>query len=147
MTKSPVRLAKKALGVAQEALPSYSNRYSRRDFTQHQLFAILVLRQFLKTDYRGIVQMLEDFSDLRKALKLKKIPHYSTLCYAEKRLLKKGLSSACRPRSSGEHELWAWSRSVPREPLTPRGWRADTPAPTTWTARATSGSVAAAGRS
>jgi len=28
--------------------------YSRHDFTQHQLFAILVLRLFLKKDYRGI---------------------------------------------------------------------------------------------
>ena len=30
-----------------------------------QLFAILVLRQFLKTDYRGVVQLLEDLSDPR----------------------------------------------------------------------------------
>ena len=36
----------------------YSSRFSRRDFTQHQHFAILVLRQFLRTDYRGIVQVL-----------------------------------------------------------------------------------------
>ncbi len=54
-----------------------------------------MLRQFLKTDYRGIIQMLCDFSDLRKVLGLKKVPHYSTLCYAEKRLLKKGLLKAC----------------------------------------------------
>jgi len=100
MTKSPVALAKTALAVAQKALPAYSSPFSPKLFTQHQLFAILVLRQFLKTDYRGIVQMLEDFSDLRTALGLKRVPHYSTLCYAEHRLLKKGLSSACRTRSS-----------------------------------------------
>jgi len=34
--------------------------------------------------------MLQDFSDLRSARGLKKVPHYSTLCYAEARLLKKG---------------------------------------------------------
>lgn len=56
-------------------------------------FAILALRQFFKTDYRGIVQLLADLSDLRKALHLKKVPHYSTLCCAEGRLLKGGLSS------------------------------------------------------
>jgi hypothetical protein len=72
------------------ALPSYSHRYSPKKFTQHQqLFTILVLRQFLKTDYRGIIQMFRDFSDLRKLLDLKNVPHYSTLCYAEKRLIKK----------------------------------------------------------
>ena len=91
MTKSPIALAKTALNTAQESLPAYSHPFSPQRFTQHQLFAILVLRQFLKTDYRGIIQMLKDFSDLRKVLGLKKIPHYSTLCYAEKRLLKKGL--------------------------------------------------------
>ena len=91
MTKSPVALAKTALRTAKASLSTYSSHYSRRDYTQHQLFAILVLRQFLKTDYRGIIQMLEDFSDLRKVLGLKKVPHYSTLCYAEQRLLKRRL--------------------------------------------------------
>jgi hypothetical protein len=59
------------------------------------LFAVLALRQFLKTDYRGVIQMLKDFSDLRKVLDLKNVPHYSTLCYAEKRLIKKGLLKSC----------------------------------------------------
>jgi len=90
MTKSPIALAKMALQIAKTALFTYSSHYSRHDYTQHQLFAILVLRQFFKTDYRGIIQMLKDFSDLRKVLGLKKVPHYSTLCYAEQRLVKKG---------------------------------------------------------
>jgi len=95
MTKSPVALAKMALRIAKAGLDTYSSHYSRQDYTQHQLFAILVLRQFHKTDYRGIIQMLKDYSDLRKVLGLKKVPHYSTLCYAEKRLLKKGLLKTC----------------------------------------------------
>jgi hypothetical protein len=93
MTKSPVALAKEALAVAQKALPAYSSPFSPKVFSQPQLFAILVLRHFFRTDYRGIVQFLVDLSDLRLALGLQKIPHYSTLCYAEKRLLKKGLST------------------------------------------------------
>ena len=90
MPKSPVALAKQVLRTAKASLSTCSSNYSRHDYyTQHQLLAILVLRQFLKTDYRGIIQMLEDFSGLREALGLKKVLHYSTLCYAEKRLLKK----------------------------------------------------------
>ena len=97
-TKSPVALAKEALKGAQDALAPYSSPFSPKVFTQPQLFAILALRQFFRTDYRGIIQMLRDFSDLRQVLGLKKIPHYSTLCYAERRLLKKGLSIAsCMP--------------------------------------------------
>ena len=100
MTKSPVALGKEALAVAQDGLPAYSSPFSPKVFTQHQLFAILVLRQFFRTDYRGIVQLLSDLSDLRDALDLKKVPHYSTLCYAEQRLIKKGLLTGSWPLSS-----------------------------------------------
>lgn len=91
MTKSPLALARAALDIVQKAIPPRSSKYSRHDYTQHQLFVILTLRQFIKTDYRGIIQILKDWSDLRQILNLKKIPHYSTLCYAEQRLIKKGL--------------------------------------------------------
>lgn len=91
MTKSPLQLAQVALSCAQEALEPYSCPKSRHDFTQAQLFALLVLKTFFRTDYRGIVELLGDWSDLRTTLGLRKVPHYSTLCYAERRLLKKGL--------------------------------------------------------
>jgi len=98
MTKSPRAVAREALRLAQEALPAYSSKFSRQDFTQHQLFALLALKTFLKTDYRGLTQMLKDFSELRRDLGLDKVPHYSTLCYAERRLLKKGRSSCSSSR-------------------------------------------------
>jgi hypothetical protein len=102
MTKSPRAVAREALRVARDALPAYSSKFSRRDFTQHQLFALAVLKTFLKTDYRGLTQMLLDFSDLRDDLGLDKVPHYSTLCKAGQRLLKKGspfFSSSPPPRA------------------------------------------------
>ena len=43
MTKSSLDLACEALAVASSALPAYASRFSRKDFTQAQLFAILVL--------------------------------------------------------------------------------------------------------
>jgi hypothetical protein len=94
MTKSPRAVAREALRLAQEALPAYSSKFSRQDFTQHQLFALLALKTFFKTDYRGVVALFDDFTELRDDLGLEKVPHYSTLCYAEQRLLKKGRSSA-----------------------------------------------------
>jgi hypothetical protein len=93
MTKSPRAVAREALRLAREALPPYSAARSRKDFTQHQLFAILALKAFLKTDYRGVAQFLTDFAEIRADLGLEKVPHYSTLCYAEGRLLKRGSSS------------------------------------------------------
>jgi len=102
MTKSPRAVAKEALRLAQESLPAYSSKYSRKDFTQHQLFAVLALKTFLKTDYRGVVQHLADFSEWRDDLGLSRVPDHSTLCYAAKRLLKKSNSSCCwrRPPSA-----------------------------------------------
>ena len=107
MTKSAVRLAREALTVGQQALPRYGSRYSKHDFTQPQLFALLALRQFLKTDYRGLVTFLAEWSEIRRVLKLKKVPHYSTLCYAERRLLadaeKGGSLSGHKRLSSAVH--------------------------------------------
>jgi hypothetical protein len=104
MTKSAVRLAREALTVGRMALPSYSSRYSKHTYTQPQLFALLVLRQFLKTDYRGLVTLVAEWAELRRTLGLKQVPHYSTLCYAERRLLadaeKGGPSAALRLLSS-----------------------------------------------
>jgi hypothetical protein len=70
MTKSPRAVAREALRIARDALPAYSSKFSRRDFTQHQLFALAALKTFFKTDYRGLVQMLRDFSELREDLGL-----------------------------------------------------------------------------
>ena len=104
MTKSAVRLAREALAVGRAALPAYASRFSKHDFTQPQLFAMLVLRQFLKTDYRGVVALLAEWAEVRRALRLRKVPHYSTRCYAERRLLagaeKGGPSAAPRPPCS-----------------------------------------------
>lgn len=99
-TKSAVALAREALRAARRGLPKYSHPNSRKEYTQHQHFAILTLRQFFRTDYRGIVQLLFEWSDLRKALGLTQVPHYSTLCYAEQRILKGGASRPSLPPSS-----------------------------------------------
>jgi hypothetical protein len=101
MTKSPMALAQAALQAASAAMPAYSCPKSRHDYTQHQLFACLVLKDFFRTDFRGIVQMLAEWSDLRQAIGLEKVPHPSTLCYARDRFLKRGASFSCWGPSSG----------------------------------------------
>lgn len=98
MTKSPRRVVREALAVAQAALPAYTCPTSRKDYTQHQLFALLALKAFLKTDYRGVVAVVADFPELRADLGLARVPHYSTLCYAERRLLQKRGSPGCSGR-------------------------------------------------
>ena len=104
MSKSALRVAREALAVGRAALPAYGSPYSRHDHTQPQLFALLVLQQFLRADYRGLVAMVAEWGELRGALGLRKVPHYSTLAHAARRLLagaeKGGPSAVPRPRSS-----------------------------------------------
>ena len=88
LTKSPLRVARHALAVGQQVLPPYAHRYSPKKFTQPQLFACLVLKTFLKTDYRGLAAHLADHSDLRAVLGLHTVPHYTTPQKASRRLLR-----------------------------------------------------------
>ena len=96
MTKSALAVARQALDAARAALPAYSSKFSKKTYTQHQLFAALAVRQFLRSDYRGIEQHLKDWSDLRAALGLgDDVPDHSTLQKAAERLLKKSRPTPC----------------------------------------------------
>ena len=100
MTRSPVRLARTALRVARDSFPVYSSEFSRHDFTVQQHFAMLALKQFFQTDYRGIVVLLSEMRELREVLEIDYVPHYTTLQKAHARLIKKGgLSEASKPFS------------------------------------------------
>jgi hypothetical protein len=98
MTRPPVALARKALEVASDALPAYSSPFAKRTFTRPQLVALLAPKQFFKTDYRGVVQIVADFDELRDAPGLASVPHYPTLCHAHRRLLRKKPRRAARRR-------------------------------------------------
>jgi Transposase DDE domain len=87
ITKSPIAVARRALAVAAKALRPFAHRFSPQRYSQPQLFACLTLKVFFKTDYRGIVALLRDLSDLRQALGLRYVPHFTTLHKASKRLL------------------------------------------------------------
>lgn len=88
LTKSPLHVARQALAVATQTLPLYAHRFSPRKFTQPQLFACLVLKTFFKTDYRGLAAQLADHSELRAALGLEVVPHFTTPQKASRRLLR-----------------------------------------------------------
>lgn len=79
-----------AYAVAKESLPEYAHRFSPRKFTQPQLFACLVLKTFLRCDYRGVVAALADSPELCKAIDLATVPHFTTLQKASRRLLRGG---------------------------------------------------------
>jgi hypothetical protein len=79
MSKAPLAIAQVALEIGQQALPAYASKFSPKRYTQAQRFACLVLMHFFKTGYRGLCDLLSDFSDLRQGLSLERVPHCTTL--------------------------------------------------------------------
>ena len=92
-TKSPKKVARAAYKIAKSTLPQYAHHYSPQKFTQPQLFVCLVLKVFFKTDYRGIVAILNDSPDLCNCFHLQTIPHFTTLQKASKRLLRLNIAN------------------------------------------------------
>jgi hypothetical protein len=82
-----LRVAREAFRTAERTLPYYAHRFSPHVYTQPQLFTCLVLKTFFKTDYRGIVGILEDMPELCALLGLRTVPHFTTLQKAAQRLL------------------------------------------------------------
>jgi hypothetical protein len=92
-SKSPRKVLLAALAVAQRSsLPAYTHRFSPRKFTQHQLFAVLVLKEFMRCDYRKVAALLRDSPDLAAAVGLTHVPHFTTLQKASRRLLSLSLA-------------------------------------------------------
>lgn len=87
-SKSPRKVLLAAHAVAKDALPQYSHRFSPQKFTQHQLFAILVLKEHQRSDYRKIAALLQDTPELCAAIELEEVPHFTALQKASSRLLK-----------------------------------------------------------
>ena len=87
-SKSPRRVLEEAHLVGQRVLRMYAHRYSPKKFTQPQLFACLVLKEFLRLDYRKLAALLRDAPTLAAVIGLTNVPHFTTFQKAAARLLK-----------------------------------------------------------
>jgi hypothetical protein len=86
-SKSPRRVLVTAWMVAKATMPAYCHRFSPKTYTQHQFFACLVLKTFLRLDYRGLAAFLKDCPSLCAAIELEKVPHCTAFQKTAKRLL------------------------------------------------------------
>jgi len=69
-----------AMKLGGEHLADYGATTSRHDFTQRQLMTCLILRVYLGTTYRGVLDRLAASSELRERMGLgEKLPHFTTL--------------------------------------------------------------------
>src|SRR5467141_874049 len=71
--------ARVALQVATQVLPPYRTRFSKHQFTQPQLLAVLCLMRFEDWTFREAEVRLREHQELRAVLQLPAVPDYTTL--------------------------------------------------------------------
>src|SRR5229473_8085030 len=71
--------ARTAWEVGRAVLPLYRTRFSKHQFTQPQLLAILCLMRYEDWTFREAETRLREHQELRAALKLREVPDYTTL--------------------------------------------------------------------
>jgi hypothetical protein len=74
-----VRFARLALEVSQAVLPAQRTKFSKRQFTQPQLLAVLCLMRYEDWTFREAEVRLSEHAELRSALQLSSVPDYTTL--------------------------------------------------------------------
>lgn len=83
-----------ALAVSKSVLPNHGSRFAPKTYTQPQLLACLLLKEYLRLDYRTAQEMLELSDALRSALELSRVPDHSTLWWFARHKLKPELLRA-----------------------------------------------------
>ena len=71
--------ARTALEVGRAVLPSYRTRFSKRQFTQPQLLAMLGLMRYEDWTFREAEVRLREHGELRQVLGLESVPDFTTL--------------------------------------------------------------------
>jgi transposase-like protein DUF772 len=86
--------ARTALEVATAVLPPYRSRFSKHQFTQRQLLAVLCLMRYEDWTFRETEVRLREHRELRRVLQLGSVPDYTTLYRFLKRLDEKKIGQA-----------------------------------------------------
>ena len=89
-----------ALAAGKEAFSDYSHVYSPHKFTQPQLFACLVLKEFEKKDYRGVCALLADWQPSTSTWLARRISKPSERPFHQ-RATETSVARARRPRRRG----------------------------------------------
>lgn len=77
-----IKIAIELVGV----IKPYSSKYSKRTFTQQQLFILLILKQKLKISYDDLIEDLKTRESILLMFGLFKLPHPSTIKKFAKRI-------------------------------------------------------------
>ena len=108
-----VQLAKTALKVTRAVLPAQRSRFSKKQFNQPQLLALLCVMRFEDWTYREAEVRLAEHQELRRALELESVPDHTTVYRFLRRLKEEDLAKALAevvkrfPRYKGRRSIVA----------------------------------------
>src|SRR5438445_8702527 len=74
-------VAQRAYQLAQQAMPEFASKFSKKTFTQPQLLACLILKTYLRLTYRDAEAWLVATDRVAHILRLGAAPDHSTLCW------------------------------------------------------------------
>ena len=74
-----IAFARLVVLVAECVLPLYAHRLAPKLYTQPQLFACLLLKEYMRLDYRSAEEVIDASDHLRRIFRLRRAPDYSTL--------------------------------------------------------------------
>jgi hypothetical protein len=74
-----IKVTEHLCSAFRKTLPAYSCRKSKHTYKQHQLAVIWCLMKYLKTNYRRIAELLELMPALRQAMKVERVPHFTSV--------------------------------------------------------------------
>lgn len=61
-------------------VPIYRTKFSKHEFTQHQLLSLVIFKEYLGVKYCQLCNILELTNKFKEILGCSRIPHYTTLC-------------------------------------------------------------------
>ena len=122
-------VARTALPVATAVLPPYRSRFSKHQFTQPQLLAVLCLMRYEDWTFRETAVRLREHRELRRVLPLQSVPDYTTLYRFLKRRDDKKIDPALGEAARHRGNTGAARAAGPVSPWTPPDWRQARSAP------------------
>ncbi|ADN36296.1 transposase IS4 family protein [Methanolacinia petrolearia DSM 11571] len=75
-----INLVETSLEVIRNShVPLRSSKYSNKKYTQHQLLTLIILKEEIRMNYRDFSELLHILTPIREILRLKDIPHFTTI--------------------------------------------------------------------
>ena len=81
-----LKFSEACMRLATQQVSLYSSKFSKHTFTQPQLVTLYCLKIKLGTTYRELIDWLAEMPCIRKALLLRRLPHFTTVQKAFQRL-------------------------------------------------------------